>query len=361
MSIGAALAEARQAAGLTIADVSARTRIRPALICAIEHDDFAACGGDFYARGHIRAIARVVDVDSRPLIATYDAEGTEDPPAALEDLFLPPAAGDEEPPPYLPSPETQARRPERTGARRPRETRAGPAPDPARARRRWLPWLPAPLLLAAVALAVIGGGAYQLAAGSASPRSATAGAPALPRTASSASAQARPATHPATAPPTTAPPSPSPAPKVTHVMPSRVAAVGPGGMADGDNQGGARLALSGNPGSPWRSQWYTTSAFGNLKRGTGLLFRLPHTVTATAVVIRMENAGSGLQVRAGTSTGSLHTVASTPSGGRTVRLRLASRPRVRYLVVWFTRLPPDGNGTYQAAVYGVTVTALRSP
>ena len=60
MSIGEALAEARGQAGLTVAEVSQRTRIRETIIRGIEHDDYSACGGDFYARGNIRSIANVV-------------------------------------------------------------------------------------------------------------------------------------------------------------------------------------------------------------------------------------------------------------------------------------------------------------
>lgn len=60
MSIGEDLAGARRRAGLTVAQVSERTCVRQTIICGIEGDDYSACGGDFYARGHIRAIARVV-------------------------------------------------------------------------------------------------------------------------------------------------------------------------------------------------------------------------------------------------------------------------------------------------------------
>ena len=60
MSIGEALAEARGRAGLTVAEVSQRTRIRETIIRGIERDDYAACGGDFYARGNIRSIANAV-------------------------------------------------------------------------------------------------------------------------------------------------------------------------------------------------------------------------------------------------------------------------------------------------------------
>src|SRR5215472_8682831 len=71
--IGETLAEARHQAGLTVAEVSEQTRIRPTIIRAIEDDDYTSCGGDFYARGNIRDIARVVGIDPEPLIREYDA------------------------------------------------------------------------------------------------------------------------------------------------------------------------------------------------------------------------------------------------------------------------------------------------
>ena len=74
MSIGESLAEARRQAGLTVGQVSNQTRIRESIIRDIERDDFSACGGDFYARGHIRSIAAVVGADPVPLISAYDAE-----------------------------------------------------------------------------------------------------------------------------------------------------------------------------------------------------------------------------------------------------------------------------------------------
>jgi transcriptional regulator with XRE-family HTH domain len=70
--IGPQLAEARQALGLDVERLAQRTRIRPHVIEAIERDDFESCGGDFYARGHLRTLARVLGVDATPLLATYD-------------------------------------------------------------------------------------------------------------------------------------------------------------------------------------------------------------------------------------------------------------------------------------------------
>ena len=73
MSIGEVPAAARRQAGLTITQVSQRTCIRETIIRGVEEDDFTACGGSFYARGHIRAIARATGVDGEPLVRQYDS------------------------------------------------------------------------------------------------------------------------------------------------------------------------------------------------------------------------------------------------------------------------------------------------
>ncbi|MFG3113390.1 helix-turn-helix domain-containing protein [Streptomyces sp. NPDC048197] len=73
-SVGRALQQARVAAGLTVEEVSTTTRVRIPIVHAIEQDDFSRCGGDVYARGHIRALARAVSLDPGPLIAHFDAE-----------------------------------------------------------------------------------------------------------------------------------------------------------------------------------------------------------------------------------------------------------------------------------------------
>ncbi|MFJ7208000.1 RodZ domain-containing protein [Streptomyces sp. NPDC098789] len=72
-SIGTALQQARIAAGLTVDEVSSTTRVRIPIVHAIEQDDFTRCGGDVYARGHIRTLARAVHLDPEPLVESYDA------------------------------------------------------------------------------------------------------------------------------------------------------------------------------------------------------------------------------------------------------------------------------------------------
>jgi cytoskeletal protein RodZ len=87
-SVGHALKQARIAAGLTVDDVSTATRVRIAIVRAIEADNFAPCGGDVYARGHIRTLARAVHLDPAPLIAQYDAEhGGRPAPTPAAPLF----------------------------------------------------------------------------------------------------------------------------------------------------------------------------------------------------------------------------------------------------------------------------------
>src|SRR5262249_56910227 len=71
--IGESLAQARQRAGLTVAQVSEQTRIREPVIEGIEGGDYSGCGGDFYARANIRSIAEAVGADSGQLVAEYDA------------------------------------------------------------------------------------------------------------------------------------------------------------------------------------------------------------------------------------------------------------------------------------------------
>ena len=90
--IGETLAAARQARGWTIADVSAATRIRSSLIAAIEREDFKGCGGDFYARGHIRNIATVLGVDPAPLLAEFDRQRRVITPQPLTPQFDPDVA-----------------------------------------------------------------------------------------------------------------------------------------------------------------------------------------------------------------------------------------------------------------------------
>jgi cytoskeletal protein RodZ len=163
VSIGESLAGARRQAGLTVSQVSQQTRIRESIIRDIEEGDFAACGGDFYARGHIRSIAGVVGTDPVPLITEYDTDHGPLGPLRAADVFEP--------------------------------TR------PIKIRERRSPSLT--MIVVLVLLAIIGYGAYRLV----SSHGAKPGHPAAAATVST-----RPSVRPTPTPTAKASPTPTPAP-----------------------------------------------------------------------------------------------------------------------------------------------------
>ena len=323
VSIGATLAAARRHAGLTVADVSERTRVRQPIIQGIEHDDYASCGGDFYARGHIRAIAEAVGADPAPLIEEFDERWQSSPELTAAEVFRP----------------------------------SMPLRKRERHRMRWLGFL------AVLVLAILGFAIYKFTsgAGHAHPTAvvsspAAGGTPAA-ASASAASVRASTAqTSTAQASPTAASPAP-PAPPRT-LTPASVAAFGPDGTADGDNPQQVTGATDGSPASAWSSDWYATAEFGNLQAGTGLLLDMGRAVTITSVRLTLGPApGTGLQLRAGDTPvlAGLRPVANLSGVGGTVQLRLGAPVNARYLLIWFTKLPPDPSGTYQVSVYNIGV------
>ena len=151
-------------------------------------------------------------------------------------------------------------------------------------------------------------------------------------------------------------PSPAAVP-VAVVTPVSATPFGPGGTSDGDNPQDASLALSRNPATPWHTDWYATATFAGLKAGTGLLVNLGRALTVTGAAIRLGNTpGADFQLRAGTNPAHLVTAASAAGAGGLVRLRLPAPVRARYLLIWFTQLPPNGDGSYEAYVSAVTAT-----
>ena len=358
MSIGKALAEARRGAGLSVAQVSHRTRIREAIITRIEGDDYSACGGDFYARGHIRAIARASGADPEPLIRAYDTVG-QGPPPLPADVNEPATPAREydtagQGPPPLPADVNEPATPAREYDTAPQAPLALPA-DVTRQvtaarghERRQLNWTAALGLALVVALGLV---AYHLLAGS---RQA-------------ASAGPTPRAHPAThhhASHGMPKPKTTPAPKATTriadparlLTPARARAFGPYGSGRGDNPQRARLAIDGTPATAWHTDWYTTARFGNLYPGTGLLVDMGRPVTITAAQITLGKArGARFQLRVGAAPAlqDLPPVARAASAGGLVRLRLSTPAHGRYVLIWFTRLPPDLAGTFQASVHNL--------
>ena len=411
MPIGETLAQARQQAGLTVAQVSARTRIRETIIRGIEDDDYSACGGDFYARGHIRAIAKVIGTDSEPLIGEYDAVHRAPGAVAavsLEELVATSAQARQQRRPHppavwalaaaacasawrrvnppavwevvasacvstwrrvnLPAVREWAARACRFWGRRVSWTAAlalvatayasarrqvnltAVHERAAQGRRSWgrrVNWT-AVLGLALVLVAALG--VYRLLSGS--PHVAVAPSAAAKHAVTGHHARPNPAAKTSQA---AKAPSAAPAAPAQPLTPVRATAFGPGG---GDNPQLAHLAIGGRRAAGWHTDWYTSARFGNLYPGTGLLLDMGRPVTVTAAQISLGSArGASLQLRIGPAPAlaDLPPAAHVSGAGGAVRLRLTRPAHGRYVLLWFTRLPADPAGTFQAGVYNVSV------
>ena len=338
VSVGEVLADARHRAGLSVTQVSHQTRISERIITGIEDDDYSACGGDFYARGHIRAIAAAVGADPGPLIERYDAARLGPPPLAGEAT---------EPLTPLRMPQHPRQGPDAPAGVRQERPPAGPVTATAW-RRRQRPPLAWTVALGVVLVAGIGGAGYLLAntgqAGAPSARTH----PAAPRHpgqvshAASAAGGVQAAPAPAVAPPRT-------------LTPASAVAFGASG-GQGDHSDLASQAIDGNPATAWRTDWYATARFGNLYPGTGLLVDMGRPVTITAAAITLGRApGASLQLRVGAAPAlaGLRPVARAAGAAGVVHLRLTRPAHGRYVLLWFTRLPPGPSGTFQENVYSL--------
>jgi cytoskeletal protein RodZ len=74
MSLGQFMQGARESAGLSIDELASRISIRAGLLREIEDNNFIHCGGDTYARGHLRNIAAHILVDPQTLLDLYNEE-----------------------------------------------------------------------------------------------------------------------------------------------------------------------------------------------------------------------------------------------------------------------------------------------
>ena len=74
MTLGSLIAKARKDAALSVDDVAAATNLRATLIREMEKDDFSHCGGQTYARGHVRNIAHTLNADVKEFLRIFDEE-----------------------------------------------------------------------------------------------------------------------------------------------------------------------------------------------------------------------------------------------------------------------------------------------
>lgn len=86
MSLGALIAKSRTDARLTVEELSKLTNIPTTLLRDMENNNFAKCGGETYARGHLRNIAAKVGIDERAFLDLFESEVTA-PSKPIRDLL----------------------------------------------------------------------------------------------------------------------------------------------------------------------------------------------------------------------------------------------------------------------------------
>jgi len=86
MTLGSTIRDAREAVRLSLESLSESTSIRMGLLSEMENNNFAHCGGDTYARGHLRNIAAKVGIDPQVFIDLYNEEHSTEH-RAIQDLL----------------------------------------------------------------------------------------------------------------------------------------------------------------------------------------------------------------------------------------------------------------------------------
>jgi cytoskeletal protein RodZ len=76
MSLGALITKSRTDARLSIEDLAKATNIPVTLLREMENDNFGKCGGETYARGHLRNIAAKLGIEERIFLDLFEVEVT---------------------------------------------------------------------------------------------------------------------------------------------------------------------------------------------------------------------------------------------------------------------------------------------
>jgi cytoskeletal protein RodZ len=87
MTTGSELRDRREDAGLSIEVLASATSIRAGLLTEMEANNFKHCGGDTYARGHLKNIAQRLGLDSQHFVVMYNEEHSLDQ-RAIHDLLV---------------------------------------------------------------------------------------------------------------------------------------------------------------------------------------------------------------------------------------------------------------------------------
>ena len=133
----------------------------------------------------------------------------------------------------------------------------------------------------------------------------------------------------------------------------------------------ANLAIDGNPSTSWNTQFYIGNpVFGGTKTGTGLILDMGKPVRLSSVRVTFGSIpGADVQIKLGNNNtrapstlSSFTTVASGTDLAGTHTFTVSSKATGRYVLIWFTKLPPQSAGSssrFEAKIYNVVVRGSR--
>jgi hypothetical protein len=131
-----------------------------------------------------------------------------------------------------------------------------------------------------------------------------------------------------------------------------------------DDPGGAPLAIDGSTSTAWHTDYYYgESAFGNLKKGTGLLLDMGKQVRLSQVSVQFGTScctAADIEIGNSTSPSELNSftvVQRTTTAQGTTMFNVTSKASGRYVLIWLTNLPPmtGSGGQYEAFIYNIIV------
>jgi hypothetical protein len=137
---------------------------------------------------------------------------------------------------------------------------------------------------------------------------------------------------------------------------------------DGGNEDGAdaRYVIAGIQGRYWHTSYYLNyPAFGNLKKGTGIILDMGKQVQLSQIVVQFgSTCCAHVQIEIGNdntpdpATLSAFTpVQGTNNAAGATTFNVTSRTAGRYVLIWISYLPPlaGAAGEYEAQIYNVAV------
>jgi putative peptide zinc metalloprotease protein len=178
---------------------------------------------------------------------------------------------------------------------------------------------------------------------------------------------AEPAAQPTVTPQLASPkarPSPT-APTAVALAPASAHGYDPlatSGDPGDENDSVAGYAIDQDPATSWQSQYYLGNpVYGGLKAGSGLIVDMGRKVRLSSVTVMFGTTpGADVSIRVGnddtlaaSALPSFTTVAAADGVGGQHTFDATRFVRARYVLIWFTRLPPVRPGTYQAQIFGI--------